>query len=167
MMIDYSGRTKQRSNTRISPLLGTMFFASLSLSVLFDVFKMKIVFHIWDTLQKTLWRYRWIFWSFQNKISFLCRSCDEETESASSSKNQNIAEHFKRLYKELPHHIFIQNYTYICSKCSFEMFCEFFGKLLSKFLVAEAVMRKRNELEKMKMLRQDEERRREELVGGK
>ena len=46
------------------------------------------------------------------------------------------------------------------------MFCEFFGKLLSKFLVAEAVMRKRNELEKMKMLRQDEERRREELVGG-
>ena len=47
------------------------------------------------------------------------------------------------------------------------MFCEYFGKLLSKFLVAEAVMRKRNELEKMKMLRQDEERRREGLVGGK
>ena len=52
MTIDYSGRTKQRSNTRIRPFLGTMFFASLSLSVLFDVFKMKIVFHIWDTLQK-------------------------------------------------------------------------------------------------------------------
>ena len=34
------------------------------------------------------------------------------------------------------------------------------------FAVAEAVMRKRNELEKMKMMRQDEERRREELVGG-
>ena len=68
---------------------------------------------------------------------------------------------------KLPHHIFIQN---ICSKYSskysFKIFDDNFGSH-TKFLVAEAVMRKRNELEKLKMLRQDEERRREELVGEK
>ena len=64
---------------------------------------------------------------------------------------------------KLPHHIFIQN---ICSKYSFKIFDDYFGSH-TKFWVAEAVMRKRNELEKLKMLRQDEERRREELVGEK
>ena len=51
------------------------------------------------------------------------------------------------------------------SKCSSKIFDEYFGSLVDMFSVAEAVMRKRSELEKMKMLRQDEERRREELVG--
>ena len=49
-------------------------------------------------------------------------------------------------------------------KIFIQIFDEYFGSH-PKFLVAEAVMRKRNELEKLKMLRQDEERRREELVG--
>ena len=51
------------------------------------------------------------------------------------------------------------------SKCSSIIFDEYFGCLVDMFSVAEAVMRKRSELEKMKMLRQDKERRREELVG--
>ena len=93
-----------------------------------------------------------------------CRSCDEESaESASLSKTLlNILK-----VKKLPHYIFIQN---ICSKYSSKYSFKIFGEYLrglNNFLVAEAVMRKRNELEKLKMLRQDEERRREELVGEK
>ena len=45
-----------------------------------------------------------------------------------------------------------------------EFFDISFHELLLKGFFAEAVMRKRNELERMKMLRKDEERRREELV---
>ena len=40
----------------------------------------------------------------------------------------------------------------------------FCGKVLQRVFFAEAVMRKRNELERMKMMRKEEERRREELV---
>ena len=38
------------------------------------------------------------------------------------------------------------------SKCSSKIFDEYFGSLVDMFSVAESVMRKRNELEKMKML---------------
>ena len=87
-------------------------------------------------------KYRWTFsfWKSLQQIEAVMAKCNK-----------------------LPHHIFIQN---ICSKYSFKIFDDYFGSH-TKFWVAEAVMRKRNELEKLKMLRQDEERRREELVGEK
>ena len=82
------------------------------------------------------------------KVFTTNRSCDGEVQQASSSHI-----HPKYLLK-----IFV--------KIFIQIFDEYFGSH-TKFLVAEAVMRKRNELEKLKMLRQDEERRREELVGEK
>ena len=55
----------------------------------------------------------------------------------------------------------MQDFPYLILR---ELFDISFHELLLKGFFAEAVMRKRNELERMKMMRKDEERRREELV---
>ena len=55
----------------------------------------------------------------------------------------------------------MQDFPYLILR---ELFDISFYELLLRGFFAEAVMRKRNELERMKMLRKDEERRREELV---
>ena len=60
----------------------------------------------------------------------------------------------------------MQDFPYLIFRELFDIsFHELLLKGFTKSLFfAEAVMRKRNELERMKMLRKDEERRREELV---